>query len=288
MKKLIDRLYHAVEEKGHVCLGLDTDLSYIPQDFIEQHSSPISALVAFNKEIIDSTLDVVAVYKVQIAYYEALGLEGLGAYAQTLAYLREKGAITIGDVKRGDIAKTAEMYAKAHFTGDFEVDFMTVNPFMGMDTLAQYYPYLEKGDKGLFVLVATSNPGASDIEGIVGQNGATVSQQVGEMVMQQGEAFLGECGYSAIGAVVGCTNKNETQNIRRRMERCFFLIPGYGAQGGIAEDMGNYLKDSNGGVVNSSRGILLAWKKPEFAQMGFAQAARAECIRMRDDIKAVL
>lgn len=284
MKTIIDRLYDSVAEKGHVCLGLDTDLSYLPEDHRRAHTRETDALLAFNRAIIDATLDVTAVYKVQIAYYEALGLEGLRVYADTLAYLRQRGAIAIADVKRGDIAKTAEMYAKAHFFGDFEADFITINPFMGMDTLQPFYPYLETGEKGLFALVATSNPGASDIEGIVGVDGESVSQKTGAMLQNCGAAFLGECGYSAIGAVVGCTNREQTVDIRERLASTFFLIPGYGAQGGRAEDMRHYFQNGNGGVVNSSRGILLAYKKPEFAGMDFAAAARAECLRMRDDI----
>jgi len=283
-KPLIDRLYQRVAQRGHVCLGLDTDLSYLPEELLSSDKSPADALVEFNRRIIDSTLDVTAVYKVQIAYYEALGLEGLRAYAETLRYLREQDAIVIADVKRGDIAKTAEMYAQAHFSGDFEADFMTVNPFMGMDTLAPFFPFLRDQDKGLFVLVATSNPGASDIEGIVSQSGASVSQMVGDMVVEQGAPFVGSCGYSSIGAVVGCTNKDQTRSIRHRMKGCFFLIPGYGAQGGTAQDMADYLQDGNGGVVNSSRGILLACRGNRFGGLSFEKAARQECIRMRDEI----
>lgn len=284
MKKLIDRLYDKVAGTGHVCLGLDTDYGYLPENM--RVGAPADAILAFNKEIIDATLDVTAVYKVQIAYYEALGLDGLRAYAQTLRYLRDRGAIVIADVKRGDIAKTAEMYAKAHFSGDFEADFITVNPFMGMDTLQPFFSYLREHDKGLFALAATSNPGASDIEGIRSQDGASVSELVGGMIVEQGREFIGDCGYSAVGAVVGCTNKAQTARMRGRMNGCFFLIPGYGAQGGAASDMADYLRDGNGGVVNSSRGILLAYRKPEFSHLDCAQAARAECIRMRDEIRA--
>ena len=150
-KLIIDKLYERVEERGVVCLGLDTDASYIPQHILEGKSLD-EAIFQFNKEIIDATLDVVACYKVQIAYYEALGLAGLIAYRNTLKYLREKDAIIIADIKRGDIAKTAEMYAKAHFTGDFEADFITLNPYMGMDTIEPFMEYLEKYDKGIFTL----------------------------------------------------------------------------------------------------------------------------------------
>jgi len=282
-KALIDRMYDRVATHGHVCLGLDTDYSYLPHNFAKDFSSPAEAVYEFNRKIIDSTLDVVACYKVQIAYYEAMGLEGMACYAKTLKYLREKGAIIIADIKRGDIAKTAEMYAQAHFTSDFEADFITLNPFMGMDTLSPYMPYFRDNDKGAFVLVATSNPGASDIEGLECK-GSSVSEHVGSMVSKLSEEFTGECGYTAIGAVVGCTNREQTVKIRENLANLFFLIPGYGAQGGKAEDIADYLKGGNGGVVNSSRGVLLAYKKPEFAHLSFYDAARAECERMRDDI----
>ena len=288
MKKCIDRLYDSVQQKGHVCLGLDTDLSYLPPELTARITDPFEALFTFNKEIINATLDVAAIYKVQIAYYEALGLKGLAVYARTLEYLRRKGALVIADVKRGDIAKTAEMYAKAHFSGDFEADFMTISPFMGMDTLEPFYPYLETGNKGLFALVATSNPGAADIEGILAQDGESVSEKTGALIARHGQAFCGECGYSAVGAVVGCTNKAQTVRIRERLAGIFFLIPGYGAQGGTAGDIKDYLRAGNGGIVNSSRGILLAYKRPEHAGQDFAQAARAEAISMRDAIRNAL
>ncbi|MCL1897166.1 MAG: orotidine-5'-phosphate decarboxylase, partial [Clostridiales bacterium] len=218
--KLIDRLYAVVAEKGHVCVGLDTDLAYIPEA-VRGTAEPEEVIFTFNREIIDATADVAAVYKVQIAYYEALGLEGLRAYVRTLAYLREKGAIVIADVKRGDIAKTAEMYAAAHFSGDFEADFITANPFMGMDTLSPFYPYLAGRDKGLFALVSTSNPGAMDVEGIETPEG-TVSERLAEMLAVQAAAFEGACGYSAVGAVVGCTDPLSTQRMRALMPRVFF------------------------------------------------------------------
>lgn len=285
-KALIDRLYQRVEEVGHVCLGLDTDLSYLPVELA--NLDPEEAIFQFNRKIIDATLDITAVYKVQIAYYEALGLKGLSAYAKTLAYLRERNAIIIADIKRGDIAKTAEMYAKAHFSGEFEADFITVNPFMGMDTLKPFLPYVQQGDKGLFALVATSNPGASDIEGLVCEDGQTVSEKTGAQVSQVASSYLGDSGYSAIGAVVGCTNHEQTVKIRQKLSSLFFLIPGYGAQGGTAEDMKDYLHGGNGGVVNSSRGILLACQKPEFSHLPFDQAAREETLRMRKEIRCAI
>ena len=281
---IIDKLYKRVEKLGHVCLGLDTDLSYIPEEIIKESSSNREAIVKFNKGIIDATLDVVSTYKVQIAYYEALGIEGLMAYKETLEYLREKDAIIIADIKRGDIAKTAEMYAKAHFTGDFEADFITLNPYMGMDTIEPFMEYLEKYDKGIFTLVRTSNPGAKDVEYIETAKGERVYEEVGAMVQELGKRVTGTCGYSSLGAVMGCTHVDEAVKMREALGNTFFLIPGYGAQGGTAKEVALYLKNGNGGVVNSSRGILLAYKKDKYKGMSYAEAARAESISMRDDI----
>lgn len=287
MKKLlIDRLYQRVETHGHVCVGLDTDHSYLPEEL--KHLPKGEGVFQFNKGIIDATADHAAVFKVQIAYYEALGLEGMEAYAKTLAYLREKDAIIIADVKRGDIAKTAEMYAEAHFTGDFEADFITISPFMGMDTITPFLPYLKEHDKGLFALVATSNPGANDIQGLTLQDGETVSEKTGKMIAELGEEYRGQSGYSPLGAVVGCTNREQTLRIRERLPGVFFLIPGYGAQGGTAEDMKDYFENGNGGVVNSSRGILLAYRKPNYKGLSYAEAAKAEVIRMKEDIRSAL
>lgn len=281
---IIDKLFNIVKEKGHVCLGLDTDLSYIPKDFFNKFSSISEVIFQFNKSIIDATLDVVACYKPQIAYYEALGLEGLIAYKNTVGYIKKKGGIVIGDIKRGDIAKTAEMYAKAHFEGEFEVDFITLNPYMGLDTINPYIPYIEKGEKGIFVLIRTSNKGAKDIQYINTLDNEKVYSKVGDKLNKMGENFLGQCGYSSIGGVIGCTHTEEGVMLRKKLNSTFFLIPGYGAQGGTAEDVAMYLKDGNGGVVNSSRGILLAYKKYEDGEKYFDKYAREEAIRMRDEI----
>lgn len=284
----IDRLFNSVAEKGHVCLGLDTDLSYIPQWFAKKYYTPEDALFEFNKSIIDSTIDITACYKVQIAYYEALGLAGLRAYARTLEYLRRKNAIIIADIKRGDIAKTAEMYAKAHFTGEFEADFITLSPYMGLDSLSPYLPYIKEHGKGVFVLIRTSNEGAKDIEYLPTENNKRVYNVVGEKLQQLGADYLGECGYSAIGGVMGCTHPDEAAQIRSILDKTFFLIPGYGAQGGKAEDIAKYLHKGNGGVVNSSRGILLAYQKQENGEKDFAACSQLEVVRMRDDIKSFL
>jgi orotidine-5'-phosphate decarboxylase len=281
---IIDKLYKAVEEKGHVCLGLDTDISYIPKGFMEGFQSIEEALFSFNKEIIDETFDEVACYKLQIAYYEALGIEGLKAYIRTLKYIKSKGGITIGDIKRGDIANTAEMYGKAHFYGEFEADFITLSPYMGLDTLEPFLPYIKSKEKGVFILVRTSNKGSADIQYIESKGSRKIYNIVGEKINNLGKEFLGQCGYSSIGAVIGCTHVDEGIEIRNSLDSTFFLIPGYGAQGGKAEDVALYLKDGNGGVVNSSRGILLAYKGKEQGDENFARYAKEEVVRMKNEI----
>lgn len=282
-KLIIDKLYERVEERGVVCLGLDTALEYLPSHVLEGRTVS-EALFHFNKEIIDATLDVVACFKVQIAYYEALGIEGLIAYKNTLQYLREKDALIIADIKRGDIAATASQYAKAHFTGDFEADFITLSPYMGMDSIEPYLPYMKEGKKGVFVLVRTSNSGAEDFENLDIVNGKKLYNAVGDRLTEMGQEVKGKYGYTQIGGVIGCTHVEEGKEIRSRYDDMFFLIPGYGAQGGKAEDVALYLNNGNGGVVNSSRGILLAYKK-ENRETEYAACAREEAIKMRDAIR---
>lgn len=281
---LIDKLYERVKERGVVCIGLDTDYEYIPGEFARSFESVEESLFNFNRRIIDATLDTAACYKVQIAYYEAYGLDGLRAYSRTLNYLREKDAVIVADIKRGDIAKTAEMYAKAHFTGDFESDFITVNPYMGMDSIEPYLPYVKNNEKGLFVLVRTSNKGAQDIEYIKDENGNRVYKVVGSKINELGREYMGNCGYSSIGGVMGCTQVEEAVEMRKNLADMFFLIPGYGAQGGRADDIALYLKNGNGGIVNASRSILLAYKKVEGGSSNFDECSRLETLRMRNEI----
>ena len=285
---IIDKLYERVRERGHVTLGLDTDVSYIPEDFLNKYDSLEDALVAFNERIIDATWDVVSSYKVQIAYYEALGLQGLSAYKRTLDLIRERDVITIGDVKRGDIAKTAEMYARAHFEGDFQCDFITLNPYMGVDTIEPFIPYFKNKNKGAFILIRTSNPGAKDIQYIEDKDGSRVYETVGAKLNALNSSLKGSYGYGPIGGVVGCTHREEGKKLRMDLDNMFFLIPGYGAQGGKAEDVVLYLKEGNGGVVNSSRKILLAYKNNPLGAGRFDECAREEAVRMRDEILSKL
>lgn len=278
----MDRLYEAVAAKGPVCVGLDTDFSYLPEGYADSTKTAGENLVRFNREIINATREVAGCYKVQIAYYEALGMDGMVAYRDTLAYLRENKLLTIADIKRGDIAKTAEMYAKAHFEGDFEADFITLAPYMGLDSLSPYLPYMEKSGKGAFVLCRTSNGGAKDFEYEKLSDGRHVYDLVGDKVTELGKAYMGEHGYSSIGLVIGGTHIEEAKEIRAKYQNSFFLIPGYGAQGGKAEDIAQYLQKGNGGAVNSSRGILLAYKKQEGVR--FDEAAYRECVDMKGAI----
>ncbi|MBE6046844.1 MAG: orotidine-5'-phosphate decarboxylase [Clostridium sp.] len=281
---IMDKLYKRVEERGVVCVGLDTSLDYIPS-FIKEGRSEEDAIVEFNRQIIEATDDVAACFKVQIAYYEALGLAGLSAYKRTLDILRKKDAVIIADIKRGDIAATAKMYAKGHFEGDFEADFITLSPYMGMDSIEPYIPYLQTGKKGVFSLVRTSNKGAEDIEYLDTISGDKVYSVVGERLMKMGKDLTAECGYHPIGGVIGCTHVEEGRALRKRFNSMFFLIPGYGAQGGKAEDVAMYLNNGNGGVVNSSRGIIAAYKKLGRDEKDFAKVAREEAIKMRDAIR---
>jgi orotidine-5'-phosphate decarboxylase len=295
----MDKLYEAVEAKGHVCVGLDTAFDYIPASERERASSPAEAVLAYNRALIDATFDAAACFKVQIAYYEEMGLEGLRAYSRTLNYLREKGALVIADIKRGDIADTARRYAGAHFEGDFEADFVTISPYMGMDSVEPWLEWADKKGKGAFVLMRTSNRGMRDFEylELAGGAGRRVYDAVGDKLSELAAARLGRHGYGAFGAVVGADPKSgaereEAAAIRARRENLFFLIPGYGAQGGAADDAVLLLRHGNGGVVNASRSILKAWSAgappPNADNQYAAEAARKAALEMRDALWAAV
>ena len=278
----MDKLYDSVAKNGPVCVGLDTELSYLPET--DTALTAGENIVAFNRRLIDATKGVAGCYKVQIAYYESLGMDGMLAYQQTLKMARATGLPVIADIKRGGIAKTAEMYAKGHFTGDFEADIVTLAPYMGLDSISPYLPYCKDQGKGVFVLCRTSNPGRTDFEYQTLADGRTVYTLVGDALTKLGADYMGERGYSSVGLVIGGTTGEEAAEIRARYQNTFFLIPGYGAQGGKAADIALYMKQGNGGVVNSSRGILLAWKKQP--GVAFDEAAYNECVRMREDIQS--
>jgi orotidine-5'-phosphate decarboxylase len=285
----MDKLYEAVAGKGQVCVGLDTAAAYIPEKERRRALSEAEAVLAYNKALIDATIDLAACYKVQIAYYEELGLPGLGAYAATLRYLRERKALVIADIKRGDIADTARMYAKAHFGGDFEADFVTLNPYLGMDSIEPWLEWADNKGKGAFVLMRTSNRGMRDFEYLELAGGGRLYDEVGERLSELAASRSGRYGYGAFGAVVGCTEQEEAAAIRAKRSSLFFLIPGYGAQGGAADDAALLLRDGNGGVVNASRSILKAWSAgdapAEADNAVAAAAARRAVVEMRDAIR---
>lgn len=285
---IIDHLYAAVHDRGPVCVGLDTAPGTLPPAWLATFDTPAEAVLAFNKRIIDATADVCACFKVQIAYYEALGLPGLRSYAATLRYVHDRNRIVIADIKRGDIAATAEMYARAHFEGEFEADYVTLSPYMGLDSVEPYLPYVRDREKGLFVLIRTSNPGAADIQYLQQRDGARVYETVGKRVAEIGRDYLGQCGYSSVGGVIGCTHVEEARELRSSLSSVFFLLPGYGAQGGTAQDVALYLRQGNGGIVNSSRGILQAWKNQENGDTIFDECARKAAEQMRSDICTAL
>ena len=258
----MSRLQDACRKNGPLCIGLDTDPSYLPESVIAKYPSKEEAVLAYNKGIVDAASQYAGCYKVQIAYYEAMGLKGMEVFAKTVQYIRSKNIPVISDVKRGDIADTAKAYAKAHFQGDFETDIITINPYMVFDTLEPFMSFFP--EKGAFVLLRTSNPGMQDIENQPLSNGNPVLSLVGEKLNQLAAEYAssnpGEC--SPFGAVVGCTEEEDARKIRDMYPDVFFLIPGFGAQGGKARIAATLL-DKAGGTVNSSRGILTAWKKDE-------------------------
>ncbi len=282
--KIIDKLYEKVSKNGFVCIGLDSSIDYIPEN-MKAGKSVSEALFSYNKEIIDQTYDVCAIYKLQIAYYESYGIEGMIAYRDTLSYLREKDLLSIGDVKRSDIAASANMYAKAHFEGDFETDFITLNPYMGMDSIEPYEEYIEKGDKGVFVLLRTSNPGAKDFE-VLPVDGEEFFYKVGDKMRELNDKYIGKSGFGPIGLVVGATHSEEVEKIRKRYDKMFFLIPGFGAQKADSMNVYKLLEGLNGGVVNSSRAILKNWQNYEDGSEKVGYYARKKAIETYEEIKA--
>lgn len=277
----MDKLVFAAQQKGPVCVGLDTQLSFLPEYLIKKDWSDGEKIFEFNRAIIDATEADAGCFKLQIAFYEALGLDGMRAFSKTLRYARSRGNVTITDAKRGDIASTAEQYAKAHFSGDFETDVMTINVFMGEDAVSPYYPYLAK-EKGVFALVKTSNPSGKDFQDLL-VDGETLYERTARKVSEWGERFPGESGFSAIGAVTGLTYPEEFERIRPLLPHTFLLIPGYGAQGGTGKDIAGFFRDSIRGVVNSSRGLITAHKGKSDGE-DFAEYVRAAVLAMKQDI----
>ena len=259
----MERLRELSKKNGPLCVGLDTDPSYIPENVLRQFDGKAEAVFAYNREIINRIAadKSACCCKVQIAYYEAMGIAGMSAYAKTISAVREAGLSVISDIKRGDIANTAEANPRAPFSGDLQKENATVKPDMGFDTLSPFADFCKKG-KGIFVLLRTSNPGAADIERRELKEGGAVFGIVGAELKRLAK----ECGQGCnaaccppVGAVVGCTEESDARFLRDAYPELFFLIPGYGAQGGKARVAATLLGKA-GGVVNSSRALLCAWK----------------------------
>ena len=293
--KLIDGI---IAMQNPTCVGLDTLFDYLPDDMragAKTFEDVAERVLAFNKKIIDSVYDIVPSVKVQIAYYEMYGAAGMQAYYETMKYAAEKGLVVIADAKRNDIGSTASCYAKA-FLGETQVneetikafpsDYVTVNGYLGSDGILPFVEQCEKHDKGIFVLVKTSNPSGAEIQNMVLENGVPMYEYMGGLVEKWGESTVGKYGYSAVGAVVGATHPTEAARLREILPHTFFLIPGYGAQGGNAEMLKScFGKNGLGGVVNNSRGILCAYKKNGGT---YFEAARAACIAMQQDMSNVI
>ena len=302
-----DRLIeNIIEKQNPTVAGLDPMLDYVPASIKDacfaQYGKTLegaaAALLAFNKAIIDQICDIVPAVKPQAAYYEMYGWQGVRALAETIAYAQQKGMFVMTDGKRNDIGTTMEAYATAHLgTTDvageaidaFGADALTVNGYLGTDGIQPLVKICQEKDKGIFVLVKTSNPSSGELQDLKLTNGASVYEQMGRMCEQWGEALPGKYGYSGVGAVVGATYPEQLKEMREKAPHTFFLVPGYGAQGGGAQDAKNaFDKNGLGAIINSSRGIMCAWKKQGLTEDDFAVAARNEALRMKADILSVI
>lgn len=305
---MINRLIQKIQEtKAPICVGLDPMLNYIPEHILEAAygtfgetlEGAAEAIWQYNKEIIDHTWDLIPSVKPQIAMYEQFGIEGLGAYKKTVDYCQEKGLIVIGDVKRGDIGSTSAAYATGHIgrvkvgnnvCSGFDTEFITVNPYLGTDGIKPFVDACNEFDKGLFVLVKTSNPSSGEFQDRL-IDGRPLYELVADKVLEWGsETMDGE--YSNVGAVVGATYPEMSRILRKLMPHTYFLVPGYGAQGATAEDLRPcFNEDGLGAIVNSSRGIIAAYKKAPYDKFGpehFGEASRQAVLDMVADINRVL
>ena len=282
---MINRLIQKIQEtKAPICVGLDPMLNYIPEHILEAAygtfgetlEGAAEAIWQYNKEIIDHTWDLIPSVKPQIAMYEQFGIEGLKAYKKTVDYCQEKGLIVIGDVKRGDIGSTSAAYATGHIgrvkvgnnvCSGFDTEFITVNPYLGTDGIKPFVDACNEFDKGLFVLVKTSNPSSGEFQDRL-IDGRPLYELVAEKVVEWGSASM-DGAYSNVGAVVGATYPEMSKVLRKLMPHTYFLVPGYGAQGGTAEDLRYcFNEDGLGAVVNSSRGIIAAYKQEKYREFG--------------------
>jgi len=308
----VDRLIDGILEKNNpTVVGLDPKIEYVPT-FIKEKSfkeygvnlkGASEAIIQFNKMIIDSIYDQIPAVKPQLAYYEMYGVDGMHAFDETCKYAKSKGLIVIADGKRNDIGSTAQAYSNA-FLGStvidkeikqkaFDVDALTVSPYLGEDGIKPFIEDCKNNEKGIFVLVKTSNKSSGQLQDLVTQLGKSIYEVMAEYVNEWGKPVTGKYGYSSVGAVVGATYPNQAKLLRSIMKKAYILVPGYGAQGGTARDCVNsFRKDNLGAIVNASRSIMCAYKsdiwKNEYSEESFAEASRAEVIRMKDDLNAAL
>ena len=305
---MIQKLIEQIQAKNApVVVGLDPNLAFIPGFLLEEAArnhavsgfgsealdTAAEAVWQFNKRIVDAVCDLVPAVKPQIAMYEQFGIPGLMAYYKTIRYCREKGLIIIGDVKRGDIGSTSAAYARGHL-GDadaLDVDFATVNPYLGTDGIKPFIDVCNARDKGIFVLVKTSNPSSGEFQDVLTREGRPVYELVGQKVNEWGALSM-EGKYSNVGAVVGATYPEQGKKLREIMPKTYILVPGYGAQGAKGEDLVHFFnKDGLGAIVNSSRGIIAAYQQKAYESYGpenYADASRAAALAMRDDILSAL
>ena len=305
---MISQLIEKIQKtKAPICVGLDPMLGYIPENIVKeamaQHGETLKgaaeAVWQFNKEIVDHTYDLIPAVKPQIAMYEQFGIEGLIVYKRTVDYCREKGLVVIGDVKRGDIGSTSAAYAAGHLghvevggtmLAGFDTEFITVNPYLGTDGVKPFVDVCSKEDKGIFVLVKTSNPSSGEFQDRL-IDGRPLYELVAEKVVEWGNQSMDKA-YSNVGAVVGATYPEMSKILRKLMPRNYFLVPGYGAQGGTAEDLRHcFNEDGLGAIVNSSRGIIAAYKQDKYSRFGadhFGEASRQAVMDMVADINRVL
>ena len=303
INKLVDKI---VKTNAPVVVGLDPMMKYIPEhvqkEAFEQYGETLEgaaeAIWQYNKAIIDNIYDIVPAVKPQIAMYEQFGIEGLKVFKKTVDYCHEKDMVVIGDVKRGDIGSTSEAYAVAHLgkvkvgsklLTPFDEDFATVNPYLGSDGINPFIKVCNEEDKGIFILVKTSNPSSGEFQDRL-IDGRPLYEWVGEKVAKWGEEHMGN-DYSYIGAVVGATYPEMGKVLRKVMPKSYILVPGYGAQGGTADGLKPYFnEDGLGAIVNSSRGIICAYKQDKYAKFGslnYADASRQAVIDMIEDINSI-
>ncbi len=303
MENFADRLICAIEKKQNSSVvGLDPRLEQIPSYIQEKNIKKFGknfkaageAILEFNKGIIDAVYEIVPAVKPQIAFYEQYGPEGIQAFIETVNYAKDKGLVTIEDGKRNDIKSTAAAYGNAHIgkvdvfgqeKPCFDVDAITVNAYLGIDGVQPFLENVKKYQKGIFVLVKTSNPSSGELQDLQSEN-QTIYEIMAELCNKWGENTEGKRGYSPVGAVVGATYPKQAETLRKIMPSCIFLVPGYGAQGGGADDViPCFNKDGYGAIVNSSRGIIFAFKKDEkYTEKDFVEAAHQAALKMKEDI----